>query len=101
MHSPDLDREPRLPHPHESVGVRWRPGDRAIHADHRRVRMCNTIRTIAVIDVERLVDADVLCRAVSESVYDPGIQMLAAGKGKGKLDLLDRVTRHRCRVEAP
>jgi hypothetical protein len=54
-----------------------------------------------VIDVERLIDAHVLCRAVSESVYETGIQKLAPGKGKGKLDLLDRVTRHRCCVEEP
>jgi hypothetical protein len=54
-----------------------------------------------VIDIERLIHADVLSRAVTERVYETGIQMLAAGKGKGKLDLLDRITRHRCRVEAP
>jgi hypothetical protein len=46
-----------------------------------------------VIDIERLIDTDMLCRAVSERVCETGIQMLAAGKGKGKLDLLDRVTR--------
>jgi hypothetical protein len=49
VRGPDLDRKPRLSHPHESFGLRCH-GDHAIHADHRRVRLCNTIRTIAVID---------------------------------------------------
>jgi hypothetical protein len=40
VRGPDLDREPRLSHRHESVGLGCHR-DHAIPADHRRVRVCN------------------------------------------------------------